>query len=354
MNVGRRILFCAILLAGQLCLAIEDADLPAKLQPAAPFSNLRMEAASRRIPVEGIDPPRQGSVLYPNDSVTALVTLHQKNHPLTQWLVYFQAMTNSIAVSTNPPKPMVMYSSTGHQFEFKRSPAKIRIQTVGPFIDPKSNKRQPSCEDDDAEVSVNQALLGLGLDRGAAAAVRWNEFVPETERTNFMRSFTFSGRPFSSARINHDEKLAEAVHVTAEEERGVVGWIPALQSYFNTVQETPDLESMMRKVVSPPSIWSLVRHLGMRVSIGISYHSAKPFPATGWNFPARLPIYSLGSIVQMNDHTALELTLISAAPRPPLLTCGGIIGFLAQNPDDKENYLTLRVISAHCAPAVKN
>jgi hypothetical protein len=29
-----------------------------------------------------------------------------------------------------------------------------------------------------------------------------------------------------------------------------------------------------------------------------------------------------------------------------MLACGGIVGLLAENPADKENYLTLRVVSA--------
>jgi hypothetical protein len=39
------------------------------------------------------------------------------------------------------------------------------------------------------------------------------------------------------------------------------------------------------------------------------------------------------------------------SPHPPLQVCGGVLGFLAENPSDPENYLTLRLISAQAKSA---
>jgi hypothetical protein len=39
-------------------------------------------------------------------------------------------------------------------------------------------------------------------------------------------------------------------------------------------------------------------------------------------------------------------TLVVAPARPPLLECGGIIGLLAEKPNDPKTYLLLRIISA--------
>jgi hypothetical protein len=55
----------------------------------------------------------------------------------------------------------------------------------------------------------------------------------------------------------------------------------------------------------------------------------------------------LPTTLSIHDHEALALTMIVAPPRPPLLACGGIIGLLAENPEDAENYMTIRIISAH-------
>ena len=52
--------------------------------------------------------------------------------------------------------------------------------------------------------------------------------------------------------------------------------------------------------------------------------------------------------LRLNQRRSLELTLVVTAPAPPLLSCGGVLGLLAENPDDKQVYLSLRIVSAQC------
>jgi len=56
--------------------------------------------------------------------------------------------------------------------------------------------------------------------------------------------------------------------------------------------------------------------------------------------------------VTLNQRPALYATLLVTDPHPPLLACSGIVGFVAQNPNDAENYMTFRVISASCSTNV--
>jgi hypothetical protein len=51
-------------------------------------------------------------------------------------------------------------------------------------------------------------------------------------------------------------------------------------------------------------------------------------------------------VLRLNQHPALNLTLVVTPPHPPLRTCAGVVGLLAEKPDDKDTYLTLRIISA--------
>ena len=64
-----------------------------------------------------------------------------------------------------------------------------------------------------------------------------------------------------------------------------------------------------------------------------------------WGMPGDSHIFTLPLLVELNQQPALSATLIVTDPRPSLLACGGIVGFVAQNPNDDQNYLTLRVIS---------
>lgn len=68
----------------------------------------------------------------------------------------------------------------------------------------------------------------------------------------------------------------------------------------------------------------------------------------GWELPER-SLYAPPVEVTLNQYWGLTLTMIVTTPRPPLLVCGGVVGFLAEDPYDRENYLTLRVVSAHCS-----
>lgn len=322
--------------------------LGAKLAPVPPFPAVCAAANASGIPLTGINPPTGGDTLAPGDSVTALVTLHERKHPPTQWLICFQATTNSTPPPTTPPPPMVLYTSTGHKFEFARSPATIRIRTLGSFLGPDNRRRKPAAfGDDHAQVGVNQDFLGLGIDRGAAAIIRWNQAGRQLGGTNFM--FRFRDKPFDGARISHDQHYAAQWQITSEEERAVAGWGPALGAYFDSVQETPDLADMMWKVVDLPSLWSIVKNRGFKVNFGFDHARVAAFSPAGWGLPSAAPVYSLPAELTINQHPALALTFLVTAPRPPLLVCGGIIGFLAENPADEQNYLTLRLISAHCA-----
>jgi hypothetical protein len=141
--------------------------------------------------------------------------------------------------------------------------------------------------------------------------------------------------------------MAARYYVTPLEERAVVGWDPALDAYFNIVGATPNLRDILWKVLSLPSVWSFIKNHGVNVEFGFDNDSVSQFAAVPWALPATSPVYSLPSLLTINKHRALAVTLFVAAPQSPLLVCGGVVGFLAENPEDDDNYLTLRLLSAH-------
>jgi len=112
------------------------------------------------------------------------------------------------------------------------------------------------------------------------------------------------------------------------------------------VMQTPGLDDLFYKVVSLPSGWSLLRHAGIK-SIGLTFGHVRPLDT--WSLPGHSPIFQVPMEVFLNDHHALALHLAVTDPTPPLLICGGIIGLRAENPGDKENWLTLQIISARHA-----
>jgi hypothetical protein len=351
MKFGARNLFCVVFFAARFCGAETVTNVVERLDPTPPFPTLKAAAKIRGIPLEGIDPPQQNNELTVGDTVTALITLHEKKQRRTQWLIYFEVTGDSTGRTSNQPSPMVVYTSIGNKFEFASSAAAIRLRTIGPFAELNSVRKQPAVKDKSAVVSAGKDFLSLGFDRGAAAAYRWRTLESSSMETNLAGAFSHSlSAPFDSSHISRGRKLAAQLQITADEDRAVAGWGPALISYIATVQQTPDLDTIFLKVVNPPSAWSILRNRGINAGIGVDIWSDGLGPLTlrGWDLFSAFPVFSMPCDVMINNRLSVALTLVVTSPRRPLLACGGIIGLLAENADDKENYLTLQVISAHC------
>jgi len=163
------------------------------------------------------------------------------------------------------------------------------------------------------------------------------------------RWFSFAGTPFNDAEVKAGRQLAEAVKLTSQEERALAGSGPALMSYFSIIQRTSDLEEILLKILEKPSLWSMLRRGGISVSFRTQSKLITPADSTSWGLPAGQPAYYIPVVLELNGQPALNITLVVTAPQPPLLACGGIVGLLAERPGDRENLLTMRVVSARHA-----
>jgi hypothetical protein len=331
-------LFC---FAAQFLCAEPKSKVIPRLSPVMPFSSLTSVAERTHIPLGPIDPLGDDNQLNPGDSITALVTLFEKGERRTQWLIYLEATASALKVQSNKTSvPMILYSSTGSKIQFEPSPALVRLRILGPFPESEMRQRAPRIQDKTAEFSVDKGYLSLGLDRAAA-------IIAELKERQVKGSFNFSGQPFKADTIDRDRKLAESLQITHEDEQAVAGSIPALLSYFSVVQQIPGLQDIFLKVVDMPSLWSIIRHTGVSANITVETDDIKRAALDSWTLPSGSPAYYFPLLLDLNEHPALRITLVVSNPRPPLLACGGIVGFLVEKPGDKQTFLTLRVVGAH-------
>jgi hypothetical protein len=342
-------LLILFLFTARFCPAGQATNLLSQLAPVPPFPELTAAAKSDGFPLDGMAPSTNTIALSPGDSITALVTLHQKGNRRAQWLVLFQI----VAMSNGPPshlaKPVVLYNALGDKFEFPRLPATFQIRTIGPYLNSSAFWGEPEAKDKSARVTINGGFLGLGIDKAAAAVHRMT--LAKQKTPSGYLYFSVTPKPPPNAEVATNRARAAPLRVTPEEARALAGFERAMTSYFTAVGETPNLETMLWKVVSLPSIWSMVRHAGVTAWIGFDVDDVGPFSLpSGWDLPTHSQVYTLPLLITLNQHDALNVTFFATEPHPPLLACGGIVGFLAQNPDDNENYLTFRVISARCGP----
>jgi hypothetical protein len=319
--------------------AEEKSDWAGKLMPNAPCATAIAVAQANRIPLNPIDATLDNDALNPGDSITGLVTLHEKGARQTQWLVYMEAVAPGPKDPLEKtPKPMVLYTTVGNKFEFGSSPKIVTVRTLGPFLE-NGDKRKVKQEDKSARFALDKGFLSLGLDRTAAAVLR-------LKLTRQHGNFSFGGEPFSEAEIAKGRKLAEMAHITSDDERALCGACPALLSYFNFAQHTPGLQDIFFKVVDMPSVWSMVRHVGVSANLRFETEQFRAADAFAWEAIGHAPVYYFPVSLDLNNQPALKLTLVVTAPKPPLLGCGGIVAMLAEKPGEKETYLTLRIISA--------
>jgi hypothetical protein len=191
---------------------------------------------------------------------------------------------------------------------------------LGPFS--MSTAKSPKAENKFAEFSLNESFLGVGLDQAAVV-------ISRHPATNELHGTNSPANP----------------KLTPEEKRTLNGAVPALMSYFDIVQHTEGLESLLMKLVKMPSLWSIVTHRGVNVGMYFGHEAYEAKPAD-WDLPASVAVYYLPTDLRINGQVALKVTLVVTAPHPPLLICGGVIGLIAERPGDDATYMTLRVISA--------
>jgi hypothetical protein len=331
--------FCLVLLTLQLRGQDIKPDLN-KLAPVALFPALVETARTNHIPIEGMDPPDKTDNLNPGDSLTALITLFEKDGHKTQMLLYVEASTPTAEEQAHKPNPpLVCYIGAGDKVEFTNSLAPVNLRLLGPFAEPASKGRAPKFQDQKARVSLNKGFLGLGLEQASTALRR-------IKQNQLHGNFYMKGRPFTEAEIAKGREAMTILQLTASEQRALAGANFALMSYVQLVQATPGLDDLFEKVVKTPSVWSLVSNFGVTMDLRVESKFVTAMEASNWNLAPQTPCYAFPLVLRLNSQPALTTTLVVAPPHPPLLGCAGIVGLLAEKPGDKETYLTLCIISA--------
>ncbi len=315
-------------------------EVALKLTPVAPCPDLASAAAASHVPLTGIDPSVSTNRLEIGDSITGLVTLFEKKGRRQQWLLFLETVSpeqKELPMKGSPP--YVTYSGRGTKLEYTNEPAIVRLRTVGPFTAHDPKKKGPKVEDKTERFTLDEGFLSLGLDQAIAAMIRMHG-------TSNHGNMWFGSQPPSKEVVAKQTKLLESVQLTDTEERAIGGSIPALLSYFGMVQHVEALQDIMLKVVDLPSIWSILWKRGVTANLLFEPEHWRVAELPAWKLPSDAGVYFAPMHLELNKHRALDATLVVTSPRPPLLPCGGVVGFIAQNPAEKEIYLTLQIVSA--------
>lgn len=329
----------AAVLIGQILAAEDRGGVLEKFRPVAPCGPAIAWAETKKIPLNQIDSTVDGEALNPGDSITGLVMLHEKGARQMQWLIYSEIVTPGPKDDIGKKsEPVALYTTLGNKLEFESAPVMVNVRTIGPFV-VAGDKRKPKVEEESARFPLDKGFLSLGLDRAVSAVLK---FKDKKEHGNFA----FGSKPFSESEIAKGRKLAEMTHITSDDERALCGSCPALLSYFDLVQHTPGLQDIGFKVIDMPSVWSMIRHVGVTANLTFQTEQFRAADSFAWEPAGSAPVFYFPMLLELNKQPALKVTFVVTSPKPPLLGCGGIVGMLAEKPGEKDTYLTLRVISA--------
>ncbi len=133
-----------------------------------------------------------------------------------------------------------------------------------------------------------------------------------------------------------------AYEASPEQVRSMAGWL-ALIRLPEFMQREKSVNGIVRTVVREPGLGSIIRHLGVSVSLGLDPATAEPIaPAPPWSGPTyRVPLE-----VQANDAKATDCTLTVTRADPPLGPCNGLVALEASRPGDPSRRLSVTLLAA--------
>lgn len=121
--------------------------------------------------------------------------------------------------------------------------------------------------------------------------------------------------------------------------------IQSLRNVLRVARISPPLRALLWQVVDVPSIFSLIRHFGVRISVAANFQNsvpAAPF-AVG---AAEVATWLAAIELQLNGSPALRCRVHCADPASPLALAAGIVELTAASPSHPQRRVTMRLLGA--------
>jgi len=189
----------------------------------------------------------------------------------------------------------------------------LTVRTIGPFF--------PDGGDDPVEKPARVLLSSDFLKMGLAAGTQ----------TVLDRTIPENGEP---------------AHLTDEEARTVGSRFVAMFEFLKMVRRTPGLNDLLAEIIRRPSLFSLIRHRGVRADFKM--HGEALVPASAWPQHDQ-PIYRFDLETRLNGRLAMNSILVVSEPRPPLLPTAGLLGLMSTPPYHRDLRMDLELLAARAS-----
>ena len=236
----------------------------------------------------------------------------------------------------------VIHTSTGLHLHYPNTPTALLVELTGPFS--AGSTRQPGAPAK-ARSLVSREYLDLGIAQFCRSAL---QIVPRLDAAA-VTDFHYSGSSSipSAEIVARGKQAAAAFGLTSEEERLFFSVYFALQTFFSAAMAIPGNQHVLEPVIQKPSVWSVVRHFGVRTNLSFSWQDVQVAPEG--KAAVHQPVYLLPVRLSLNNILAVKANLAVSEPRPPLQASAGILAICAEHPTATDRRLFIRVLSARRA-----
>ncbi len=119
----------------------------------------------------------------------------------------------------------------------------------------------------------------------------------------------------------------------------------ALSQLLAIARKSPILRPLLYEVVDMPSLWSVITHLGARMSMRAHFDDVRVVEGEGIG-DAAVPAWSLPHELLINGDPALQNHILVTDPHSPLALCAGILAITSVHPTDPSRVFTMRLVAA--------
>lgn len=295
----------------------EAAPLPMPVWPAPTPGVLRYIAENSlpdTLPQVLADP---ASHLVSGDEVVLMMTVVD-GWKSSQYIITISAdAANEIEKTTVAARPFVLFSNTGHRFDYGVRPTALNVTVIGPFGNNKPHVQT-------TRLVANEDHLSQGFDRACEAFATLKALKNNKENA----SISLKTEPYSAEEIATAQAALTRVGIPIDPEceRALGGVFPSFMSFFSLIMQTDGMDDVVKDLASmPPSLSILLNGINASFDMDGEHIAQQPGMLAGrsrWMLPFTLSI---------NGKSAIRLQIFSERPIAPLSNCAGVYGLYAQS-----------------------
>jgi len=125
--------------------------------------------------------------------------------------------------------------------------------------------------------------------------------------------------------------------------------VDACERFFRILRTNEVMKQILREVLAPPSLWSIVTNWGVRLSFSVDFFAAERVDSASFGGTPR-ELWSVPMVVLLNGQPGLLTRVVVGPSGSPDGVVAGVHAIVARHPTDPERRVEVRLLSTHRVP----